>query len=271
MVYIGQENDNESWLADHGVRKYDYETGRFMSVDPLWSEYLGLTPYHYSSNDPVNRLDPSGFADFIFSSEGDSQIGGRVLNDGNDDGLLFASTETHIGFSLVNNLEEGQEGPLNLDYELLKSNSWQMPKFNVRGDILSYHVSRVKGSEGGSVFTLNEFFWGGFSTQTESGGGIMGTATTQVKQALYDAVGYLNCLIGYGHDHPYEAGLRPTPGDREFLGKSEVNWFGRPTLNYNRLQYGILIHDDNVVIFGWQDGHENRVVTDKGTFMNYGD
>jgi RHS repeat-associated protein len=58
--YIGQENDIESRLADHGVRKYDYKTGRFMSVDPLWGEYLGLTPYHYAGNNPVMFLDPEG-------------------------------------------------------------------------------------------------------------------------------------------------------------------------------------------------------------------
>ncbi len=34
--YIGKEKDVESSLGDHGVRKYDYETGRFNSVDPLF-------------------------------------------------------------------------------------------------------------------------------------------------------------------------------------------------------------------------------------------
>lgn len=33
--YIGKEKDVESSLGDHGVRKYDYETGRFNSVDPI--------------------------------------------------------------------------------------------------------------------------------------------------------------------------------------------------------------------------------------------
>ena len=32
--YIGKEKDVESSLGDHGVRKYDYETGRFNSIDP---------------------------------------------------------------------------------------------------------------------------------------------------------------------------------------------------------------------------------------------
>ncbi|MDT3741219.1 MAG: RHS repeat-associated core domain-containing protein [Candidatus Kapabacteria bacterium] len=34
--YIGKEKDVESKLGDHGVRKYDYETGRFNSIDTLF-------------------------------------------------------------------------------------------------------------------------------------------------------------------------------------------------------------------------------------------
>ncbi len=34
--FIGKEKDKESNYADHGVRKYDGEIGRFTSIDPLW-------------------------------------------------------------------------------------------------------------------------------------------------------------------------------------------------------------------------------------------
>ncbi len=48
--YIGKEKDVESSLGDHGVRKYDYETGRFNSVDPLFEKYYGWTPYQFAGN-----------------------------------------------------------------------------------------------------------------------------------------------------------------------------------------------------------------------------
>jgi len=48
--YIGKEKDIENSLGDHGVRKYDYETGRFNSIDPLWEKYYGWTPYQYCGN-----------------------------------------------------------------------------------------------------------------------------------------------------------------------------------------------------------------------------
>ena len=47
-------------LSAGGVRKYDYEIGRFTSVDPLWEKYIGWTGYQYSGNNPVNLVDRDG-------------------------------------------------------------------------------------------------------------------------------------------------------------------------------------------------------------------
>lgn len=60
LNWVGKEKDNESNLGDHGVRKYEHETGRFISIDPLWSNYFGWTPYQYSMNSPVMLVDVGG-------------------------------------------------------------------------------------------------------------------------------------------------------------------------------------------------------------------
>ena len=61
--YIYKEQDNENKLAEHGVRKYDYDLGRFLSIDKLWEKDYSMNPYHYSHNNPISRLDPSGYKD----------------------------------------------------------------------------------------------------------------------------------------------------------------------------------------------------------------
>ncbi|MBX3044831.1 MAG: hypothetical protein KF896_14055 [Ignavibacteriae bacterium] len=66
--YIGKEKDVEYGLGDHGVRKYDYETGKFNSIDPLWEKYYGWTPYHYTRNNPICRVDFNGMDDGQFGS-----------------------------------------------------------------------------------------------------------------------------------------------------------------------------------------------------------
>jgi len=58
--YIGKEKDVENGLGDHGVRKYDYETGRFNSIDPLWEKYYGWSPYQYCMNNPIWAKDWDG-------------------------------------------------------------------------------------------------------------------------------------------------------------------------------------------------------------------
>ncbi|WKZ78452.1 MAG: RHS repeat-associated core domain-containing protein [Candidatus Kapaibacterium sp.] len=58
--YIGREADNETGLGNYGVRLYEPEYGRFMSVDVLWGEYEGWQPYQYALSDPCSSKDPSG-------------------------------------------------------------------------------------------------------------------------------------------------------------------------------------------------------------------
>jgi RHS repeat-associated protein len=69
--FIGKEREKESSLGDFGVRKYDAELGRFMSIDLLFEKYPGLTPYNYCGNNPVSYLDKTGFVlgqTFLFFS-----------------------------------------------------------------------------------------------------------------------------------------------------------------------------------------------------------
>ena len=59
-AYIGKELDRESALGDHGVRKMDYDQGRFTTIDPLWETYYAWSPYQYSMNNPISLVDENG-------------------------------------------------------------------------------------------------------------------------------------------------------------------------------------------------------------------
>ncbi len=64
LGFNGKENDNEvkgeGNQQDYGSRIYDPRINRFLSLDPLTSEYPELSPYQFASNSPIGAVDLDG-------------------------------------------------------------------------------------------------------------------------------------------------------------------------------------------------------------------
>ena len=62
--FSGKENDKEISGSgnnlDFGARIYDSRLGKFLSVDPLFRQYVPLTPYHFTLNNPICFKDNNG-------------------------------------------------------------------------------------------------------------------------------------------------------------------------------------------------------------------
>lgn len=58
--FNGKENDPETNTQDYGMRIYNPNLGKFLSVDPLTKEYPWLTPYQFASNRPICAIDRDG-------------------------------------------------------------------------------------------------------------------------------------------------------------------------------------------------------------------
>jgi len=78
--FAGREYDQESGLYYMRTRYYDPALGRWISEDPI-GVGGGLNLYRYSSNDPINRSDPSGLADptELCDSDGDGTLDGVMV------------------------------------------------------------------------------------------------------------------------------------------------------------------------------------------------
>ena len=80
-LFNAKELDEETGLYYYGARYLDPNSTRWLSVDPMWEKYMGMTPYQYCHNNPVRMVDPDGNEDY-FNEEG--RYLGRV---GNNEGL----------------------------------------------------------------------------------------------------------------------------------------------------------------------------------------
>ena len=68
-AFNAKELDEETGMYYYEARYYKPPV--FISRDPLMSEKPWLTPYHYCSNNPVGRVDPSGmFDDWVEKADG---------------------------------------------------------------------------------------------------------------------------------------------------------------------------------------------------------
>jgi RHS repeat-associated protein len=78
----GKIKDEESGLHYFEMRYSDGE--KFISTDPLWWKSPDKTPYHFCSNDPINRRDPSGMTDYHFDENGNAKLdkNGKIITSG---------------------------------------------------------------------------------------------------------------------------------------------------------------------------------------------
>ena len=59
-MYVGKEYDSETGLTEMGARYYDPREGRFLSKDPIGFDGGDVNLYGYTSNNPINLVDPEG-------------------------------------------------------------------------------------------------------------------------------------------------------------------------------------------------------------------
>jgi RHS repeat-associated protein len=59
-LFNAKELDEETGLYYYGARYLDPTHAAWLSVDPLFEKYVGMTPYNYCSENPVKIVDPNG-------------------------------------------------------------------------------------------------------------------------------------------------------------------------------------------------------------------
>ena len=97
-------------LSRRDAFRCDPVIGRWLAVDPKTNFTPGLTPYHYCRNNPLNRFDPDGMADFGTAAKL-TAAGNKVVA---DPSLKMASDgTTYCNFGARNILQAGGDNSFN--------------------------------------------------------------------------------------------------------------------------------------------------------------
>ena len=73
-LFNAKELDEETGLYYYGARYLDPTHAAWLSVDPLFEKYVGMTPYNYCAGNPIMSLDPNGEAIFQLEDGSESYI-----------------------------------------------------------------------------------------------------------------------------------------------------------------------------------------------------
>ncbi|WP_211219581.1 SpvB/TcaC N-terminal domain-containing protein [Flavobacterium subsaxonicum] len=92
--FNGKELDDETGLYYYGARYYDPKSSIWLSVDPLAESQSNKTPYHYCSNNPINRTDPTGMIDGEYEKDENGKWQ-KISTKGDEIGVDFYHTNTY--------------------------------------------------------------------------------------------------------------------------------------------------------------------------------
>ena len=96
-LFNAKELDEETGLYYYGARYLDPTHAAWLSVDPLFEKYVGMSPYNYCAGNPVKLVDVDGRAGL--QSE---QVDGSILVESNVVICLKKLHEINVGSKKAN-------------------------------------------------------------------------------------------------------------------------------------------------------------------------
>jgi RHS repeat-associated protein len=73
-LFNAKELDEETGLYYYGARYLNPMDAMWLSVDPLFEKYVGMSPYNYCAGNPVNFIDPDGMDYYSSTDENGNEV-----------------------------------------------------------------------------------------------------------------------------------------------------------------------------------------------------
>ena len=237
--YNGKELDNM-----HGLNWYDFHARTlamdipvFGQMDPLCEKYYSVSPYAYCLNNPINRIDPDGRADFAVNKSFLFWNTTKIIgNDGIDDGRLLVLKTTKTSFESETDRVDGaglSKSDLKATVNFIKQNSGNTEAFQNNGMAYDNSIA-IESSADNRQAMINEVSRdngrGGTAdaNNREYGGSIQnGAVVTAVPGAVSNPSVQQNASIdlpvGYPTFHSHPSGTR----SEAVSGGTRNSWFNQ--------------------------------------------
>ena len=106
-LFNAKELDNETGLYYYGARYLDPTGAMWLSVDPMWEKYAGMSPYNYCMGNPVKLVDPDGRDVAVLTAPKGANLGGFcaghmaiLIQDKEGKWALYSKNGTNDGFGV---------------------------------------------------------------------------------------------------------------------------------------------------------------------------
>jgi len=231
--YTAKERQTElglDWL-DYGARMYDPVVGRWWMPDPLAEMRYSLSPYSYCSNNPINRIDPTGMLDDGFTVDSLGHFT-RVNNEGGDKYDVIYREDKYSPENAKNYDETGKKDGIKVSKKFLKSETTiKHPEVDSEakptGVVKYSHRYEVESDKEASA--ILEFMgkntkveWGNNYLENANGGSLNFLITSHEpgriianydSQRRYVRQGYQ--VMRYDHTHPSYSSPTPSYADKQ--------------------------------------------------------
>ncbi len=131
-AFNAKELDEENGMYYYSARYYAPPT--FISRDPLFEKYPSISPYTYCSNNPINKVDPTGLSDDWV----ESATGEIYWDDNATSQATTKSGETYLGKNVLvatHNRDADLNEPINsATFDLYLESNKEGPSASIKGN-----------------------------------------------------------------------------------------------------------------------------------------
>ncbi len=260
-AFNAKELDEENGMYYYSARYYAPPT--FISRDPMMEVKPWLSPYHYCSNSPLNRVDPTGMLDEDPSVHIDKYGNVIAQYDDNDNGVYVhadGTTKEQIDQQRAANHNTGGTGTkigelgkeIYSSYIMINKLRKSAEIAKAQGIVQYFFLVKPNGfwDLKNNTSTIWGIAWRFDATNSRKTQFIYGNYSMNAADVGNYHAGYVGRYTYFGFGMPYNL-LFEGAGLAEMAKSISKGWFAKLLIQYPSYYYSFSPFGDNIIDYEW--------------------